>query len=128
MVLWLLLNAHWLKPLLPALVALLVFASLRGPVLRMILGWWPIHCIGAMCYSIYLYHFFVVSAVGRLLNRLVGWPQGPDQAMWLMVLIGLPIVLAACAVPYLLIERPFMVWRPGRNRLVDAFAFGKRTA
>ena len=128
MVLWLLLYAHWLKPLLPALVALLVFASLRGPVLRRVLGWWPIHCIGAMCYSIYLYHFFVVSAVGRLLNRLVGWPQDPDQAMWLMVLIGLPIVLAACAVPYLLIERPFMVWRPGRNRLVDAFAFGKRTA
>lgn len=126
-ILWLLLHARG-QFALPALVALFLFASLRGPLLRTALGWWPIHCIGAMCYSIYLYHFFVVSAVGKVLPRIGGWPQGPDQAMWLMTALGLPIVLAACAVPYLLIERPFMIWRPGRNRLVDAFSFGKRTA
>jgi peptidoglycan/LPS O-acetylase OafA/YrhL len=36
------------------------------------------------------------------------------------VLVAVPIVLVACALPYLLIERPFMVWRPGVNRLLDA--------
>jgi len=127
-VLWVLLDAHRFDLLLPALVALFVFASLRGPLLRAVLGWWPVHSIGAMCYSIYLYHFFVVSVVGRGLRAAVGWPSDPDLAMGLMAVVGLPLVLAACAVPYLLIERPFMVWRPGRNRLADAFTFGKETA
>lgn len=107
---------------LPAATALLVFAALRGPLLRAVLGWWPVHCIGAMCYTVYLYHFFVVSLVGRVLTRMPGWPQDADLAMLLMAGVGLPVVVAACAIPYLLVERPFMVWRPGRNRLVDAFA------
>lgn len=127
-VLWVLLDGHRLDALLPALVALFVFAGLRGPLLRRALGWWPVHCIGAMCYSVYLYHFFVVSLVGRGLRATVGWPGDPDLAMALMAVVGLPLVLAACALPYLLIERPFMVWRPGRNRLADAFSFGKETA
>jgi len=108
--------------LLPALTGLFVFASLRGPLCKCVLGWWPLYCIGAMCYSVYLYHFFMVSVVGRLIARFVGWPQDPDTAMLLMAALGLPSVLLACAIPYLLIERPFMVWRPGRNRLIDAFS------
>jgi len=127
LILWILLQARG-QFLLPVLVALLLFAALRGPLLKAVLGWWPIHCIGAMCYSIYLYHFFVVSMVGKIIHRVAGWPVDPDHAMWLMAGVGLPLVLAACVVPYLLIERPFMIWRPGRTRLVDAFAFGKRTA
>jgi peptidoglycan/LPS O-acetylase OafA/YrhL len=109
--------------LLPALTALLLYAALRGPWLKRLLGWWPLCCIGAMCYSIYLYHFFVVSLIGRVFARWPGWPQQADPALLLMVGIGLPVVLAACAVPYLLVERPFMVWRPGRNRLRDGFSW-----
>lgn len=118
---WILLRLSQWQFLLPATTALFVFAVLRGPLLRAILGWWPVHCIGAMCYSIYLYHFLVVSVVGRVLHHVPGWLQEPDQAMLWMAGIGLPVVIAACAVPYLLIERPFMVWRPGRTRLRDAF-------
>src|SRR5690606_1188747 len=119
--LWILLEAHRLQFALPALVALFVFASLRGPWLRSGLGWWPVYCIGAMCYSVYLYHFFAVSALGRVLRMTAGWPEAPDLAMAMMMAIGLPLVLAACTVPYLLFERPFMAWRPGQNRLADAF-------
>ncbi len=106
---------------LPALTALLVLCALRGPVLRRILGWWPIHCVGAMCYTIYLYHFFVVSAVGRVYAATVGWHASGEVSLALFALIAMPLVLAACLLPYLLIERPFMVWRPGKNRLIDAF-------
>jgi peptidoglycan/LPS O-acetylase OafA/YrhL len=106
---------------LPALTALIVLCGLRGYLFRKVLGWWPIYCIGAMCYTIYLYHFFVVSAVGRTFAALIGWPNSPGQALLIFSVIAVPLVLGACAIPYLLIERPFMVWRPGRNRLVDAF-------
>jgi len=106
---------------LPALTALIVLCGLRGYLFRKVLGWWPIYCIGAMCYSVYLYHFFIVSAVGRIFASLAGWPASPAQALLVFSLVAVPIVLAACAVPYILIERPFMVWRPGLNRLLDAF-------
>jgi len=120
-IVWVLMRQPGWQFTLPAMTGLLVFAALRGPVLRLILGWWPVHCIGAMCYTLYLYHFFVVSLVGRALRRFPGWPQDADHAMLLMATCGLPVVIAACIAPYLLIERPFMVWRPGRNRLRDAF-------
>lgn len=121
LIVWVLMRQPGWQFTLPAMTGLLVFAVLRGPVLRLVLGWWPVHCIGAMCYTLYLYHFFVVSLVGRTLQRFPGWPQDADHAMLLMAALGLPVVIAACVVPYLLIERPFMVWRPGRNRLRDAF-------
>jgi peptidoglycan/LPS O-acetylase OafA/YrhL len=106
---------------LPALTAVIVLCALRGPALRCVLGWWPIHCVGAMCYTIYLYHFFVVSAAGRMYAATIGWDASAGMSLALFALFALPVVLIACLFPYLLIERPFMVWRPGRNRLVDAY-------
>lgn len=107
--------------LLPALTALGMVGALRGPCLRRALGWWPVHCIGAMCYSIYLYHFFAISALARVLPNFGQLFESADLALLLSTVAIVPVVLAACAIPYLLIERPFMVWRPGRNRLIDAF-------
>jgi len=106
---------------LPALTAAIVFCSLRGPALRRVLGWWPIYCVGAMCYTIYLYHFFVVSAAGRIYASLIGWSTSDALSLTGFILFTVPLVVAACLLPYLLIERPFMVWRPGRNRLIDAY-------
>jgi peptidoglycan/LPS O-acetylase OafA/YrhL len=116
-----LLGSWNLAVFLPALTALIVLCGLRGYLFRKLLGWWPIYCIGAMCYSIYLYHFFVVSAVGHLYAGLVGWGTSPDMTLLAFIVVAAPLVLLACAVPYLLVERPFMVWRPGVNRLLDAF-------
>ncbi len=109
------------ETMLPALTALIVLCALRGPTLRRLLSWWPIHCVGAMCYTIYLYHIFVVSAAGKLYASSVGWSTSAELSLALFSLVALPVVLAMCLLPYLLIERPFMVWRPGRTRFVDAF-------
>jgi peptidoglycan/LPS O-acetylase OafA/YrhL len=106
---------------LPLLTALVLLGGIRGRWLRRLLGWWPIYCIGAMCYTIYLYHFFVISALGKLLAASPWWPQSPALALVVFALVCVPVVVAACLLPYLLIERPFMVWRPGKNRLSDAF-------
>lgn len=113
---------------LPALTFVLLLCALRGPALGRLLAWWPIHCIGAMCYSIYLYHFFVVSALGKAFGGLVSWPASPSIALLVFACLTVPLTLLACAVPYLLIERPFMVWRPGQNRLRDAFRFRAASA
>jgi peptidoglycan/LPS O-acetylase OafA/YrhL len=106
---------------LPALTALVILSGVRGNLFRKVLGWWPIYCVGAMCYTIYLYHFFIVSAIGRAFSGYLGWPGSIEIALLLFSLVAVPVVVAMCVVPYLLIERPFMVWRPGRNRLIDAF-------
>jgi len=113
---------------LPLLTALLLLTGIRGKFFRRIFGWWPIYCFGAMCYTIYLYHFFVVSAVGSAYSAFVGWPASPGAGLWPFAIVCIPLVLAACMIPYLLIERPFMVWRPGRNRLAGAFGWARRCA
>lgn len=107
--------------LLPLLTALVLVGGLRGSGLRRLLGWWPLHCIGAMCYSIYLYHFFVISFVGKLIPGLGSWSGNSDLLLLLAAFLVTPVVLVCCAIPYLLIERPFMIWRPGKNRLIDVF-------
>jgi peptidoglycan/LPS O-acetylase OafA/YrhL len=77
-----------------------------------------------MCYTIYLYHFFVLSALTRVL------PDMPADALAgsyfplrtvLLVLGG----IVFCIPAYLLVERPFQLWRPGRNRLKDCFLWPK---
>lgn len=105
---------------LPALTALVLVCSLRGTFLGKLLSWWPVHCIGAMCYSTYLYHFFVISMAGYLFAAWFDWPASPSFALIGFALFAVPATLAACALPYILFERPFMVWRPGSNRLKDA--------
>ncbi len=118
--LWILTSQMRLAVALPLLTFLIVLGGLRGRILARALGVWPVHCIGAMCYTIYLYHFFVVSALGRIHDRLFDWPASSSAALLQFSAIAVPVTLLACIIPYLLIERPFMVWRPGRTRLRDA--------
>lgn len=114
--------------LLPLLTFLLVLCALRGRHFGRALGWWPVHCIGAMCYSIYLYHFFVVSALGRTFLVVVPWSSSSTSALLTFASVVAPLTLMACVVPYVLIERPFMVWRPGQTRFIDAFRFRRSAA
>jgi peptidoglycan/LPS O-acetylase OafA/YrhL len=125
-ILSILLEAPAADVLLPFLTALLLLAGLRGHLLHRALGWWPVYCIGAMCYTIYLYHFFVISLFGKLWESQLAWPASPGAVLLTFGSVSLLAVLAASLVPYLLIERPFMLWRPGKNRLADVFRGGFR--
>jgi len=116
----LLVGGAWLVAV-PAATALIVLAGLRGVAFGRLLGWWPIYCIGGMCYTVYLYHFFIVSLVGTAFGAFVGWPATQDAATLAFGLVAIPVVVLVCIVPYLAIERPFMAWRPGMTRLADAF-------
>lgn len=107
-------GAGW-EGLLPSLMTTLLLGGLRGTWTSRLLAWWPVPIVGGMCYTIYLYHFFVVSAAGRLLPAFVFDAASPNASLGVALLILGPIVILACMIPYKLIERPFMVWRPGSN-------------
>ena len=72
--------------------------------------------IGGMCYTIYLFHGMIKSAVGRFTIRFtfteIYWVNLVMQLLILSV-----IIIAVCAVLFAVIERPFMHrdW-PGRVR------------
>lgn len=96
--------AHWLFP---AWVFLLYCAAFRGRLVNHLFSNRWITAIGGMCYSIYLLHYEVISAVGRLTRRL-----GEAAPYWIyfslqLVLVGSAIV-AVCGVYFVIIEKPCM--------------------
>jgi peptidoglycan/LPS O-acetylase OafA/YrhL len=63
--------------------------------------------IGGMCYTIYLYHSLVVSAIGRVTGKLVVTNLYWVNLLVQLALVGLPL-LVACSVLFLVFEKPFM--------------------
>lgn len=97
-----------------------VAAALSARPLTVMLSSRPLVAIGGMCYSIYLLHYPLISAVGR-----VWFPHVPRQgyaiAYGSMALIALPAVLVASTVYYVGIEKPCM--RPDwPRRLIARFS------
>jgi peptidoglycan/LPS O-acetylase OafA/YrhL len=68
-----------------------------------------IYTIGGMCYTIYLYHFQIISAFGRLLFRTEVFY---DLPLWLSIMISslvlVPVILISCTLLFIFIEKPFM--------------------
>jgi peptidoglycan/LPS O-acetylase OafA/YrhL len=68
-----------------------------------------IYSIGGMCYTIYLYHYSVISTCGRFFLRFGLMKEAP---LWLVIgagsLIVLPVTLFFCSVMFILIEKPCM--------------------
>ncbi len=68
-----------------------------------------IYTIGGMCYTLYLYHYSLISAIGRLLIKVGFLNQLP---VWLeIILAGLvivPAVLLFGTIMFILVEKPCM--------------------
>jgi peptidoglycan/LPS O-acetylase OafA/YrhL len=95
---------HWLFPF---LVFLLFCAAFRGSWSRQIVSHPLLTIVGGMCYSIYLIHYEVISALGRLTKGVAaGWPYWAYFVVQFS-LIGIAI-LFVCGVYFLLLEKPCM--------------------
>ena len=99
------------SPLLPVLTFIAYIAAFRGVLTHKLLTQTSIVIVGGMCYTIYLYHFYVISFVGRYtLPWTEGW--GYPGALAAQILLVVPVTIVACAMFFWLVERPFMAWRP----------------
>ncbi len=89
-------------------LAMMAFAaSLFGPFTRRLLSLRPVALLGGMCYSLYLMHMLIISALFPLTRR---WITGTDL-LWDFagqLALLLPPVVIGSALYYLFIERPCM--------------------
>ena len=118
---------HWLFPV---LVFVLYCAAFRGPLVnRFFANRWTT-AIGGMCYSIYLIHYEVISAIGRFTKRI---SEGVPYWIHLTVqsvVVGVGTVVI-CGIYFVLLEKPCMrpdwpqrLWRSLRRGTVS----GERVA
>jgi len=98
-------HAVWLF-LMPWLILAACVAAFRGKIIARLLGNRWLTTIGGMCYTIYLYHWFMISFLYR------GTIGLQTQILWLDLLIQFavmtPIIIIVCTVLFVLFERPFM--------------------
>jgi peptidoglycan/LPS O-acetylase OafA/YrhL len=95
---------HWLFP---CLVFILYCAAFRGLLINRFFSNPWITAIGGMCYSIYLIHYEVISAVGRFTRR---FSEGSPYWIYLLiqlVLVGSCIVII-CGLYFVTLEKPCM--------------------
>jgi peptidoglycan/LPS O-acetylase OafA/YrhL len=80
-----------------------------------------IYIIGGMCYTLYLYHYSVISAIGRLLIRFGFLNHLP---VWLEIIVAglviVPAVLLSGTLLFILIEKPCMK-KDWHLRLMERF-------
>lgn len=88
-----------------------MFCTLQGKIHTWLLTRPWITVVGGMCYTIYLYHFFVISLVGRTLLPIV---DGLSYLPAFLIIAGvtIPAVAVVSSILFLLIEKPFMIWQP----------------
>jgi peptidoglycan/LPS O-acetylase OafA/YrhL len=81
---------------------------MRSLGLRRILANRWVAVIGGMCYSIYLLHLILISAVSKV-TRVLVLPAAPYSVNYAIQLLitGIPVVLL-CVIFYVMIERPCM--------------------
>jgi peptidoglycan/LPS O-acetylase OafA/YrhL len=111
--------------LFPLLIFFLYCAAFRGTLLnRFFINPW-VTAIGGMCYSIYLIHYQVISAVGRFTRP---WSEGSPYWIHLgvqSVLVG-AAVLVVCGLYFLVLEKPCM--RPDWPQRLWRSLSGNRTS
>jgi peptidoglycan/LPS O-acetylase OafA/YrhL len=97
-------QAHWLFPF---LAFLLYYSAFRGSLSRRIFSNPCLTVIGGMCYSIYLIHYEVISAVGRFTKGIAAGCRYWEYFLVQSALIGASIVLI-CGLYFVLVEKPCM--------------------
>ena len=108
--------------LIPPLLLIAYAGCFRGAAWRWLLRRPLVYTIGGMCYSLYLYHFWIMVAADRVTRRAV-FPAPFTVNLLVQLALLLPVMVAGGAVMFLLFEKPFMrrdwparVWAWWRGR------------
>lgn len=110
-----------------ALCALVAGSRSRGPnALRSALAWRPLVFVGGYSYSLYLIHAPLIQVVWQYLIHPLN--VGDFASFVLLVAVGLPFILAASYVFYLVCERPFIPGRGGAKLRLWPFRGHWKTA
>jgi peptidoglycan/LPS O-acetylase OafA/YrhL len=111
-------NDAWIYCALPILIGVGCIAAFKGRWVFRALGLPLVTTIGGMCYTIYMYHWFIVTVLVR------PYIHFQTHILWLdllilFVLISL-VIIPVCAVLFVIFERPFMR-RDWPARIADKF-------
>jgi peptidoglycan/LPS O-acetylase OafA/YrhL len=85
------------------------FSAFKGVLSNRFFCHHGIYVIGGMCYTFYLYHYSVITAMGRLLIKFEFFNQAP---IWLVIitacLLIVPVTMLFCTFMFILVEKPCM--------------------
>jgi peptidoglycan/LPS O-acetylase OafA/YrhL len=94
--------------------SMLVAVSLREGIVRRILSSRPLTAVGRFAYSIYLIHFPILQIVWQYFVR--GLHLGPEKAIFVHMLVGIPAAVGVAYLFFLVCERPFLSARKAGPR------------
>jgi peptidoglycan/LPS O-acetylase OafA/YrhL len=92
----------------PTLIFIILAAAFRGCLANVLSRNIVIVTIGGMCYTIYLYHKRVESLLNRILIHTSLYDPTSLTHWFVWMVVNLIIILAVCAVLFVLFEKPFM--------------------
>lgn len=97
----------WFHALLPFLILPLYIAAFQGKIFRAFFSNLWIATVGGMCYSIYLWHFFVIGVFFKLTRHAVIFRDFLLNFLIQIVALGVPVLLIS-VLAFVSIERPCM--------------------
>ena len=97
----------WDSYLLPVLLFIIFIGAFRGIWLRRLLSSKPIALIGGMCYSIYLWHLFLIAILFKATKHIL---FGNDHLanLFLQCCLLMPPILWLSGILFVFVERPCM--------------------
>lgn len=100
-------NGLWLGySLLPVMTLLTCVSAFRGRIVSWLLSRPLLTVIGGMCYTIYMYHWLMISGLIRITKKFATHLFWQDLLINFVVMSA--VIIALCAVLFALFERPFM--------------------
>jgi peptidoglycan/LPS O-acetylase OafA/YrhL len=101
------LEIPWWHAVLPLFIIPAYLAAFRAKAVKRFFSNYWIAVIGGMCYSIYLWHFFVIAFVMRASRHLLIFHDFLINYT-IQVIAMVPVVLAVSGVYFIFVERPCM--------------------
>jgi len=91
----------------PWFIVLLIEGTLRGDLTKKLFSWGPLIALGAMSYTVYLWHNTVVAACRFPLRPLLDQDPSLTNRLIFMTIASVAAI-ALSVIPFLLVERPTM--------------------